>query len=187
MSSMRYLVILFFCCALCSCGDDLVVKPSAKLSLEYPKATYQRIKTECPYTFLKNESAKLVEKKGCGMNLRYPNMKATIYLTYQKIRYQNLDSLLYDAQKLTYDHTIKAQSILEQPRVDSINKVFGMLYMIDGNAATQSQFYVTDSINHFITGSVYFEAKPNFDSIYPAVVYLREDVRSIMETIEWKN
>ena len=62
-----------------------------------------------------------------------------------------------------------------------------MLYMIDGNAATQSQFYVTDSINHFVTGSVYFDAKPNFDSIYPAVIYLREDIRTIMETIKWEN
>ena len=58
--------------------------------------------------------------------------------------------------------------------------------MINGNAASQSHFYATDSVNHFITGSLYFEAKPNFDSIYPAAVYLREDIRRIMETIEWK-
>ena len=60
-----------------------------------------------------------------------------------------------------------------------------MFYMIDGDAATQSQFYVTDSINHFVTGSVYFNAKPNFDSIWPAVEYLREDVRRIMESMSW--
>ena len=62
-----------------------------------------------------------------------------------------------------------------------------MFYMINGDAATQSQFYVTDSINHFISGALYFESKPNFDSIYPAVVYLRNDIRRIMETIDWKN
>jgi len=59
--------------------------------------------------------------------------------------------------------------------------------MINGNAATPSQFYVTDSVHHFITGSLYFNSKPNFDSIYPAAAYLREDIRRIMETIEWKN
>jgi len=184
---MRLLFLLLFCVFLVSCGDEVVVKPSAKLRLEYPKSTYKRIQNDCPYTFLKNENAQLIKKRSCGLNIRYPRMRATIYLTYQKIKNNNLDSLLYDAQKLTYDHTIKAQTILEQPLVNSINKAYGMLYLIDGNAATQSQFYLTDSINHFITGSVYFEAKPNFDSIYPAVIYLREDVRSLMESIEWKN
>jgi len=120
------------------------------------------------------------------MNLEYAKMKATVYLTYRSIQNDNLDSLLYDAQKLTYDHTIKADAIFEQPRVDSINKVYGMFYMINGNAATQAQFYATDSINHFVTGSLYFDSKPNFDSIYPAVVYLRNDIRRIMESIAWK-
>ena len=62
-----------------------------------------------------------------------------------------------------------------------------MFYMINGNAATQAEFYVTDSIRHFITGALYFEAKPNFDSIYPAVVYLRNDMRVLMETLQWNN
>jgi len=33
---------------------------------------------------------------------------------------------------------------------------------------------------------LYFDVKPNFDSIYPAVVYLREDIMHLMETLEWK-
>lgn len=157
------------------------------MRLEYPDPVYKLIEPDCPYGFEKNDQASLQLKKNCWMNLEYPEMKATVYLTYQQIRNNNLDSLLRDAQKLTYDHTIKAQSILEQPRVDSVNKVYGMFYMINGDAATQSQFYVTDSLKHFITGSLYFESKPKFDSLYPAVVYLREDIRRIMETVYWRN
>ena len=128
-----------------------------------------------------------IRKLYCWMNIHYPRMKATLYLSYREVNgNRNIDSLLYDAQKLTYDHTIKAESILEQPRVDSINSVYGMFYMINGNAATQSQFYVTDSIRHFVNGSLYFDSKPNFDSLYPAVVYLRNDIRRIMEPIRWK-
>jgi gliding motility-associated lipoprotein GldD len=112
-------------------------------------------------------------------------MNATIYITYEEVN-NNIEALLKDAQKLTYDHTTKASEILEQPRVDSINKVYGMFYMINGDAATQSQFYVTDSTKHFITGALYFNAKPNYDSIYPAVVYLRNDIRRIMESVHWK-
>ena len=99
--------------------------------------------------------------------------------------YSNLNSLLRDAQKLAYDHAVKAESIPEQPFVNNDKDVYGMFYMINGNAATQAEFYATDSINHFLNAAIYFEAKPNFDSIYPAVMYLRNDMRIIMETLEW--
>ncbi len=124
-------------------------------------------------------------KQNCAVNIEYPQMNATLYLTYIPVSGRNLDSLLVDAQKLTYDHNMKAQAIFEQPRVDSLNNVYGMFYAIDGNAATQSQFYVTDSLRHFVQGSLYFNAKPNYDSVFPAVMYLRNDIRHIMETIEW--
>jgi gliding motility-associated lipoprotein GldD len=61
-----------------------------------------------------------------------------------------------------------------------------MFYEVRGNAASQAQFYVTDSTSHFVTGSLYFYARPNYDSIYPAAVYLQKDIRSIMESLRWK-
>jgi len=61
-----------------------------------------------------------------------------------------------------------------------------MFYQIQGNAATNAQFYATDSTKHFVTASVYFYAKPNFDSILPAAAYVRGDMRMIMETLQWK-
>ena len=89
-------------------------------------------------------------------------MKATVYMTYQNVNENNLDSLLRDAQKLAYDHAVKAESIPEQPFVNPDENVYGMFYMINGNAATQAEFYITDSLHHFITGALYFEAKPKF-------------------------
>ena len=175
--------ILFF---FASCEDDVLVKPSALLRLDYPEPDYKIVNSDCPYSFEINGNATLINKKNCGLNIYYPNMKATLYLTYRDIQNNNLDSLLQDAQKLAYDHTIKANSIPEQPFLNPDKKVYGMFYMINGNAATQAEFYATDSINHFLNGALYFEAKPNFDSIYPAVVYLREDIRKLMETITWK-
>ena len=61
-----------------------------------------------------------------------------------------------------------------------------MFYEVGGNAATNIQFYVTDSTKNFITGSLYFYAKPNFDSILPAADYIKADVRQIIETMKWK-
>ncbi|MEL6812148.1 MAG: gliding motility lipoprotein GldD [Bacteroidota bacterium] len=183
---MRFLMILFVGLFIYGCGEEVVVKPASKLRLEYKLPEYSTSKPDCPFSFEKNDEANMLVKKNCGINIEYPRMKATVYLTYQQVQEGNLNSLLSDAQKLTYDHTVKANEIFEQPRVDSVNKVFGMYYIINGDAATQSQFYVTDSINHFVSGSLYFESKPNFDSIYPAVVYLRDDIRRIMETISWE-
>ena len=183
---MRFLSALFFIIGLVSCNNDVVIKPKAQLRLDYSKASYTDFKSDCFYSFQKNERAILEKKRNCGFNLRYPKMKATLYLTYQNVNESNLNSLLRDAQKLTYDHAIKAESIPEQPFVNPDHNVYGMFYMINGNAATQAQFYATDSVRHFITGALYFEAKPNFDSLYPAVVYLRNDIRRIMETLEWE-
>ena len=84
-------------------------------------------------------------------------MKATLYLTYQKVGKNNLDSLLRDAQKLAYDHAVKAESIPEQPFVNKDKDVYGMFYMINGNAATQAEFYATDSLQHFVNGALYFD------------------------------
>jgi len=182
---MRFILSLLVVMVLASCQEEVLVKPKAKLRLEYPEQEYQKISyNNCPFQFEINSQANPVLKENCWMNLDYPKMKATIYLTYYQVD-DNLESLLYDAQKLTYDHTIKATNIMEQPRVDPVNKVYGMFYMINGDAATPSQFYVTDSVKHFITGSVYFKTKPNFDSIYPAAMYLRDDIRHLMETIQW--
>jgi len=183
---MRFLLMLLFCFLLNSCGDETIVKPASQLSLEYPVQAYNVPSLDCPFDFAKNEIATMTTKNNCGINISYPQMKATVYLTYQRIQENNLKEMLRDAQKLAYGHNIKANEIFEQPRVDTVNNVFGMFYIINGEAASQSQFYVTDSINHFVSGALYFETKPNFDSIYPAVVYLRDDIRKIMETISWK-
>lgn len=184
---MRFSIFSVIILLLFSCNNEVSIKPNSQLRLDYSEPEYESIGEDFPFDFKKNTTSTLIRKRNKGFNLRYPKMKATLYITYREVkRGTNIDSLLYDAQKLTYDHTVKAETILEQPRVDSINDVYGMLYMISGNAATHSQFYVTDSVNHFVTGALYFETKPNFDSLYPAIVYLRNDVRKIMESIQWK-
>lgn len=182
---MRILIFLFFFVALISCSNEVVIKPKAQLRLEYPKAIYEELAINYPYQFYKNKNVEIKLKRNFGMNIVYPKMKATLFLTYQNVNKSNLDSLLRDAQKLAYDHAIKAESIPEQPFVNPEENVYGMFYMINGNAATQAEFYLTDSIRHFVTGALYFDAKPNFDSLYPAAVYLRNDMRTIMETLHW--
>ncbi|SHF94151.1 protein involved in gliding motility GldD [Flavobacterium fluvii] len=176
------LVVLF---SVFSCKDEVLPKPSSYLRLDYPVAEYVNFENKCPFTFEMNSEAVIKGEKDCGFTITYPKMKATIYLTYKPVN-SNIDKLLRDAQKLTYEHVIKADDILEQPYLNPSKKVYGMFYRVDGNAATNSQFYVTDSTKHFVTGSVYFYAKPNYDSIMPAASYVRNDMQRLMETLKWK-
>jgi len=174
-----------------SCGDEPLPKPKGYLRLEYPNATYEKVDVQLPFSFEKNKMAEPISsikslEKTYGIDVKYPSIKGTIYLTYKKLENNNLDSILRDAQNLTQKHTIKADEIASNIYENSDNRVYGMFYEIGGDAASQSQFYVTDSINHFLSGSLYFYAKPNYDSIYPASEYLKKDIKRIMETIRWK-
>ena len=170
-----------------SCNNDAMPKPKAYLRLDYPMGKYMAYDGPCPYTFGYNSQAHIKEKSNCNLTIEYPKMKATVYITYKPVTQTNLESLLRDAQKLTYEHVIKADEIKEQPFVNPERNVFGMFYQVGGDAATNAQFYVTDNTKHFLTGSMYFYAKPNYDSIMPAASYIKDDMRNIMETIRWKN
>ncbi len=167
-----------------SCKDDVLPKPPSQLRLDYPIANYDTFENHCPFTFNMNSEAIIKEENDCGFTISYPKMKATIYLTYKPVN-GNIDKLLRDAQKLTYEHVIKADEIIEQPYLNPKKKVYGVFYKVSGNAATNAQFYATDSIKHFLTASVYFYAKPNFDSIMPAADYIRNDMQNLMETLQW--
>jgi len=179
------IIIILVMFTFISCKDEVLPKPAGFLRLDYPEAKYLNFENNCPFSFQMNETAIIKGEKECGFAITYPKMKATIYLTYKPVN-NNIEKLLKDAQKLTYEHVIKADDILEQPYLNPQKKVYGMFYQVNGNAATNSQFYVTDSTKHFITGSVYFYAKPNFDSIMPAASYIKNDMQRLMETLKWK-
>ncbi|MCG2610906.1 gliding motility lipoprotein GldD [Flavobacterium sp. SM15] len=174
--------------ALTACKKEVTPKPKGQLRLDYTSAKYSsfsNISPNCSFTFDLNENSKVKMKQDCSMEIVYPSMKATIYLNYKPVR-GNVNQLLQDAQKLTYEHVVKADDIAEQPFLNPASKVYGMFYQVGGNAATNAQFYVTDSVKHFVVGSMYFYAKPNYDSVLPAAAYIKNDMRKIMETIKWK-
>nr|WP_262892177.1 gliding motility lipoprotein GldD [Euzebyella saccharophila] len=177
------LILLVMVCLL-GCKEDVLPKPKAELRLEYSKPVVAGVETE-KFTFQYNDLAQLKRDKNNSLILRYPEMKGEIFINYKEVG-GNLEKLLSDAQKFSYEHSVKADGILEQPFINEDAKVYGMFYEVSGDAASQAQFYVTDSTRHFVTGSLYFYTKPNYDSIYPAAVYLRKDIRAIMETLKWK-
>lgn len=169
-----------------SCGEEVMPKPKAQLRLEYQKAQYEEIQTECPYGFEKSEVARAVFNSKCWVNLEYPSLRASINMTYRPVE-GNLEELLREAEKLTFNHTIKADGISSRPYSNHDRRVYGSVFEVTGNAASPVQFHVTDSVKHFITGAVYFDVQPNYDSIRPAVQYVEKDIIRLIETLEWKN
>lgn len=178
-------IFAFILFSIFGCKKEVLPKPSSHLRLDYPVAEYAHFENSCPFTFDINSDAVIKEKSACNFEINYPKMKATIYISYKPVS-NNLKLLLRDAQKLTYEHVIKADAITDQPFINKENKVYGMFYQVNGNAATNAQFYATDSTKNFVDCSIYFYAKPNYDSIYPAVSYLKNDMRRLMESLKWK-
>jgi gliding motility-associated lipoprotein GldD len=166
------------------CKQEVLPKPKAFLSLEYPEAKMATLQTD-HFMFQYNQMAEVKEKKAQSLTLDYPGMRGTIFVNYKPVK-GNLVKLLGDAQKFSYEHVVKADAIEPKAFENHKDRVFGMFYAVSGDAASQAQFYVTDSTEHFVTGSLYFYAKPNYDSIYPAAVYLQNDILTIMETLRWK-
>lgn len=192
---MRQLIIILLTfVTLTSCGSDPIPKPKGYLRLEYPQADYKTYNQDLPFAFDRNMLSDTIiykplqdDVKSFGLNIEYKKLKGTIYLTYKAIDgEERLIKYLKNAQNFTQEHTKKADAIEEVVWENPENKVYGMFYEVGGNAASQSQFYITDSINHFLTGSLYFYAKPNYDSILPAANYLQKDIKRIMESVEWK-
>lgn len=183
---MRNLVWLILLLIIVGCGKKDLPKPKAYLSLQYPKKAYKKIEVKRPYSFEISKISTVKKLPKNWLKIKYPKLKASIDITYRPVK-NNLKELLMEAEKLVFEHTLKADQISSSEYENNDKKVYGKLFEIYGNAASQVQFHVTDSSKHFIKGSLFFYAKPNYDSILPAVDYIKKDMIKIMESIEWKD
>jgi gliding motility-associated lipoprotein GldD len=98
----------------------------------------------------------------------------------------NLRELSEETRGLVYKHSIKADNIIETAFQNNERRVYGILYDLKGNTASNLQFVITDSNRHFIRGALYFDNVPNKDSIAPVAEYIRRDMIRFMESFSWK-
>ena len=183
---MRFFKIILFILSAFSCNTINQPKPKSYLALNYPKPNYNELLNQkFPFSFEYNKIAKVEEISNSSYKVSYPYMKATIYLNYYEVN-KNLDSLLNDAYKLPYKHIVKAIEIPERIFINKNEKVYGTLFSVIGNAASQFQFFLTDSSSNFLVGSLYFYSKPNYDSLYPAIKYIEKDISHLFNTLKWK-
>lgn len=179
--------LLFF---FASCSEEIETpRPRGYFRIEFKEPVYDSTVTTSFFSFKRNVFCdfKMVNNTKDALQyfeMNYAKYKATLYLTYVPVD-TNLAYLIKDCHTLAYNHASKADDI--QPdiiRHDS-SHVHGLIYDFKGNAATPMQFYVTDSSTNFLRGSLYFYAKPNYDSVQPVVNYIRNDLVKALSTLQW--
>lgn len=172
------------------CNSTPIPKPRGYFRLEFPEKQYKSFDSIFPYKFYYPVYGKVIMDNQVGaekywINIDFPRYKARIHISYKSVN-GNIDNLIEDVRTLAYKHTIKADAINEKVFSNPERKVYGILYDIKGNAASSYQFYVTDSVKHFLRGALYFNVHPNKDSLSPAVDFFGKDMRYLIESLEWK-
>lgn len=173
-----------------SCKHNSTPKPRGYFRIEFPEKTYQHSTLNYPYHFEYPSYAELVPdqtelSEPYWLNININAFNAKIHLSYKALS-NNLAQLIDESHELAYKHTIKASSINEKIFINEKENVFGTIYEIKGNTASPLQFHLTDSINHFIRGSFYISAIPNYDSLRPIINFANQDIYHFIETLSWK-
>lgn len=190
MRNNLYVLSLIILLIAGSCGEKTVPKPRAYFRIDFQGKTYHRLDSAAlPYRFEIPGYSKVIKDnerlaEPYWINLEFPAHKAEVHISYKRIN-NNLTQLTEDSRTLAYKHTIKADAINERVYENREKKVYGTIYMIDGNAASPLQFYLTDSTKNFLRGALYIREVPNIDSIRPVIDFLTPDVIRLIETTEW--
>lgn len=175
-----------------SCGDkNPQPKPRGYFRIDLPDKQYVTLDTMRYYSFeyptystITPDYHSLQEKD--WINVEFPRFKGTIHISYKQVN-DNLGEYLEDAYFMITKHIGKATGIRDSVIINKEKDVYGLMYYLDGEGvASPLQFYLTDSTEHFIRGSLYFNVVPNNDSLQPVIDFITDDVRHLINTLEWK-
>ncbi len=178
----------------CDDNDNIgIPKPRGYFRINLPEKKYVQYEAECPFSFEIPDYAKMYHSAApnaepCWRDLYFGQFHATLYISYKEFNNDSiLGKLINESWQLTEAHSQVAGGMRDSSILRPKDHVFGSVQSLSGNAATQVQFYLTDSIKHFIRASLYFYSPPNKDSIEPVLQYIKKDIYHIVETLKWKD
>ena len=188
-------LVLVVVIAWTACNSDYTPKQKGYFRIDFPKHEYTLFdRPGYPYTFEYPVYA-IVQKdtsffgddteNGYWINIDFPRFSGTIHISYKEVGKTDFQKLVNDAFQMTYKHTSKASEITDSLMRTPMG-LTGMFFRVGGNAATARQFYVTDSVQHFLRGALYFDATPNEDSLSVVNDFLQEDMKHLINTLRWK-
>lgn len=168
-------------------------KPRGYYRIEFPVKKYLRYSASCPFSFDYPVYSRVVQDSSagtepCWLNIDYPEFQGRVHLSYKSIRSPAMfRQLSEDARDFAYKHSVKATNIEEIPISIPAKHVYGMYYQIDGNTASSAQFYLTDSLHHYLRAALYFNVEPRIDSIRPVLDFVKADLDRMIQSFNWKN
>lgn len=190
----RFFCLTLFVAALSACNNEKVSTPKPKgyFRIHFPEKKYQVFNEGCAYSFSYPAYAQLSDDldKGalpCWKNLNFTQFNGVLHITYYDVFSPKVyNEMTENARSLAMKHTIKADAIDQRMINYPEKKVYGIYYTIEGNTASSIQFFLTDSAKHYLRGALYFNERPQYDSIQPVVKFIKQDIDKLIETFEWK-
>lgn len=182
---------------LIACNSNYTVdKKRGYFKIDFPEKKYQLFDQQgYPYQFEYPVYASIIKdttffeskpENDWWINIDFPQFKSRVFMSYKEIGKNSFDSLINDAFTLSYkQHTYKASSIEPEP-FRTPNNIDGVYFTLTGNTATGNQFFLTDSVKHFLRGALYFDATPNEDSLSIVNDFLKADIKHLINTLKWK-
>lgn len=166
-------------------------KPKGYFRIDLPEKEYVSLDSMKYYSFEHPVYSKITpdylspEEKE-WVNVEFPSFKGTIHISYKNVD-NNIEKYLEDSYYMMTKHISRAMGIRDSVVANPERKVYGLVYFLEGEGvASPLQFYLTDSVNHFLRGSLYFNVKTNNDSLAPVIDFITDDIRHLIETVKWK-
>ncbi|HTB33051.1 MAG TPA: gliding motility lipoprotein GldD [Bacteroidia bacterium] len=191
MKRAPYIISLLLALYLGGCTNtDYAPKRTGYFRIAFPEKAYRTYNSGFPFTFEYPQYAQVQydsNKNGNSfwLNVVFPRFRCNIYMSYLSID-NNLDTILEECRKFVVQHEVKAEAINEQTVANTRDRIYGKIFDIEGNAASNMQFYLMDSTHNFVRGALYFYAVPNKDSIEPVLNFVKEDINHLIQTFRWK-
>ncbi|OIP00167.1 MAG: gliding motility lipoprotein GldD [Bacteroidetes bacterium CG2_30_33_31] len=183
-------LVIFLGISILSCTSDVIPKPVGNFRIDIPKHNYYNLnQKELPYSFDYADYAQINSFKDNNpywLDIFYPKFKAKIYISYIKMD-TSLSKYINESHDLAFKHASMAADIESEAVIDNSRKLYGLIYYIKGNnVASPINFYLTDSVNNFLRGALYFNMAPKNDSLSPVIQDIEKDIKVLIKTFKWK-
>jgi gliding motility-associated lipoprotein GldD len=204
------IIIIFYSA---SCNSAYTSKKKGYFKVDFPEKEYVKFEEQgFPYSFEYPVYAKVVKDStyfesnpdnSYWINIDFPLFRGKIFISYKTIGGRSIykikipsgykdsvginsfENMVNDSYKMTYKNDIKAYSI-EDSIFHTPNNITGISFSLTGSVATAKQFFLTDSTKHFLRGALYFDAAPNEDSLRPVNEFLQQDMKHLINTLQWR-
>lgn len=202
------------CMVFYACNSPYTSRKEGYYKIDFPQKKYLLFdNASFPYSFEYPAYAQVVRDSAFfdtaainpfWINVVFPTFNGKIYISYKKIgatsvykvksqdgKYRDslgkndFEKMVNDAFNLTFKNDIKAYSIQDSV-MHTPDGISGIFFKLSGNVATANQFFLSDTLHHFLRGALYFDATPNEDSLAPVNAFLKEDMKHLINTLRWK-